>query len=91
MAVVDSGTKIEPEPKPLRMMAHRNDHCEMSRVACPNHRLATPNIRKPQAISQRLSILLVRSPITGMARIAPMPRGLTAHPAAKAVYPSSSW
>ncbi len=50
-----------------------------------------PNIKKPEAISQRLSSLLVRMPMTGMARMAPMPRGLTAQPAASAVYPSSSW
>jgi hypothetical protein len=40
--------------------------------------------RNPVEMSQRLSILLVSTAITGIMQIAPMPRGLTAKPAERA-------
>ena len=85
MAVVESGTKTHPEPKPLIRMAHKNVHWPMERLTSPNQRLAPANSKKPKAISHRLSNFAVRNPMMGMATIAPMPRGLTAHPAASAV------
>ena len=84
-AVVESGTNTDPDPKPLTIIATTNDHCEIARSTCPNHNTEKPNMAKPMAISKRLSILLVRTPMTGMARIAPIPRGATATPAASAV------
>ncbi len=83
--LVDSGTKTQPEPNPLIRMAHKKLHWPIDKLTSPNHKLAAPNREKPNAMSQRLSILAVRKPIMGMAIIAPMPRGLTAQPAASAV------
>ena len=60
IAVVESGTKMQPDPNPLMRIAQRNVHWPMLRLTRPNQRLATPNIPKPNAISQRLSIFAVR-------------------------------
>src|SRR3954467_3422481 len=83
-AVVDKGTKTIPEPNPLRIIAHRNDHCEIARFTSPNQILQIAKIENPDAISQRLSIRVVSTPIIGIATIAPMPLGLTATPAFRA-------
>src|ERR1700735_794725 len=89
MDVVARGTKMQPEPNPLIRMAHKNVHWPIERFASPNHRLASTNRENPKAMSQRLSILAVRYPMIGMATIAPMPRGLTAHLGDGDAYPSS--
>ena len=65
---------IGPDERPLRDRQIQRGQTKI---------LQMPNMTKPVAMSQRLSILLVRMPMIGMAKIAPRPRGLTAHPAAQ--------
>ncbi len=51
-------------------------------------RLQMPKTVKPNETRIRVSILATRNPTSGMAKIAPMPRGATANPEAVAEYPN---
>jgi hypothetical protein len=85
MEMVARGTKIMPAPAPLTMMGQSSEIGEMSSVRRAIQMLVKPKATKPATIGQRLSSPPARTPITGMIMTAPMPRGLTAIPAAEAV------
>jgi hypothetical protein len=53
-------------------MGHSSDHGDIRRVRPDILKLATPNVTKPVAMSQRLSILLVNTPTIGARREGPV-------------------
>ena len=61
MAVVESGTKTHPEPKPLMRMAHKNVHCQIDRFTSPNHKLQTPNRHETEG--DEPSVIQLRSQV----------------------------
>ena len=63
-----------------------SDQFDMSLVKFPHIILQTPKVRNPKDAIMRVSTRATNNPTSGMAKIAPIPRGATAKPELKASY-----